>query len=430
MNQLLAPAESKLIVDFVLSVVFSLLIGIELNNRLGEEERSKVFGTDRTFAFIGTLGFILYVITPGSLTAYLTGFCMIGGLLAVYYFLRSQNQQTYGITAIVLAFVVYVLPAFIITQERWFSLLVIVIVMTLSEIKPQIKAFSSKILSGEFLTLSKFLVITGVILPLVPDREFIPYIAISPHKLWLAIVVISSISYISYLVRKFMFPNAGLLLSGVLGGLYSSTATTFILAKKSKEVPGSRYEYTAAILAANTMLFLRVWIIIAIFNQPLASETAPVFAAMILVGTVATYFMHRKIEPTVVNTSSTGIIDSNPLELRVAILFGGLYMIFALLTSYVIATYGSLGLTVLSYIVGLTDINPFIINLYQTHATTLPAAVIATATINAVAGNTLLHGVYSLLLCAKELRRPLMIGYVVLVATVLGASIVVGVLWS
>lgn len=430
MNVLLAPVETKLIVDFVLSVVFALLIGIELNNRLGEDERLKVFGTDRTFAFISTLGFVLYVITPHDLTAYLTGFVVIAALLTVYYFLRSQNQQTYGITAIVLALLVYALPAFVITQERWFSLLVIVIVMTLSEIKPQIKAFSSKILGSEFLTLSKFVVITGVILPLVPDRNFIPYFEISPHKLWVAIVVISSISYISYLVRKFIYPHAGLLLSGVLGGLYSSTATTFILARKSKEVQGSRYEYAAAILAANTMLFLRIWIIIFVFNQPLATSTAPIFGMLFLIGAATTYFMYRKIEPTVVNTSSTGIIDSNPLELRVAILFAGLYMIFSLLTAFVVSTYGNLGLTVLSYLVGLTDINPFIINLYQTHAGTLAAGVIATATINAVAGNTLLHGVYSLALCAKELRKPLVVGYLVLAAAVIAASVVVWLSWS
>lgn len=429
MNSLLAPAETKLIVDFVLSVVFSLLIGIELNNRLTRDERSKVFGTDRTFAFISILGFILYVISPGDLTAYLVGFCVLGALLLGYYIPRSIAQKTYGITAIVLALVVYVLPAFIMTQERWFSLLVIVIVMTLSELKPQIKAFSSKILGSEFLTLSKFLVITGVILPLVPDQTVIPLLDISPHKLWLAIVVISSISYISYLIRKFVFPDAGLLLSGVLGGLYSSTATIFILARKSKEVAGSPYEYTAAIVAANTMLFLRVWIIIYIFNPILASQTALLFGLLLFVGSALAYFMHRKIEPRTSASTAMEIIDSNPLELKVAVIFAGLYLVFSLLTTYVVNTYGNLGLTVLSYIVGLTDINPFIINLYQTHATTLAAGVIAVATINAVAGNTLLHGVYSLSLCAKPLRKPLFVGYAILAVAVIAASVAVSLTW-
>jgi uncharacterized membrane protein (DUF4010 family) len=418
-----------MIVDFVLTVVFALLIGMERNNQLTDHERERVFGTDRTFAFISTLGFILYVITPHDLTAYLTGFVIIGVLLAGYYVFRLKTEGYYGMTAVILALLIYTLPAFIITQPRWLSLLVIVLVMTLSEIKSQIKAFSSKLIGTEFLTLSKFLIITGVILPLVPDEVEIPYLNLSPHRLWLAIVVISSISYISYLLRKFVYPNAGLLLSGVLGGLYSSTAAIFILARKSKDVPGNPYEYTAAILAANTLLFLRVWIIILIFNEPLALATMPHFALLFLAGIGITYIMYRKEVSSKVGKPSPGFMDSNPLELKVAVIFAVLYVIFSFVTSYTVSRYGTAGLTVLSYVVGLTDINPFIINLYQSHATTVTASMMAAATLNAVAGNTILHGVYSLILCSKPLRKPLLLGYSVLGVAVILASVAIWLGW-
>ncbi|HYM19801.1 MAG TPA: DUF4010 domain-containing protein [Candidatus Kapabacteria bacterium] len=429
MKQLLGVEESKMIVDFVLTVVFSLLIGIERNNQLAENEREKVFGTDRTFAFISTLGYILFIITPHDLTAYLSGFFVIGALLVGYYVIRLKTEGYFGMTAVILALLMYALPAFIITEPRWFSLLVIVIVMTLSEIKSQIKAFSTKLIGTEFLTLSKFLIITGVILPLVPTEIVIPYLNISPHRLWVAIVVISSISYVSYLLRKFIFPNAGLLLSGILGGLYSSTATIFILSRKSKDVPGNIYEYTSAILAANTLLFLRVWIIIFVFNEPLALATMPHFTFLFLAGAAITYSMYRKEKSSKTPASSTGIMDSNPLELKIAIIFAILYVVFSFVTSYTVAQYGMAGLTVLSYVVGLTDINPFIINLYQSHATTLTSSMMAQATINAVAGNTILHGVYSLILCGKELRKPLVTGYGILGLAVVAVSVAIGLGW-
>ena len=90
---------------------------------------------------------------------------------------------------------------------------------------------TQKIDKNEFITLAKFLAIAGVILPIVPDRQLSPYINITPYKIWLAVVVISTLSYLSYLLKKFVFKKSGTIITGILGGLYSSTATTIILAK-------------------------------------------------------------------------------------------------------------------------------------------------------------------------------------------------------
>lgn len=423
MKELLFTSESKVIIDFILSVIFALLIGIELNNRLQKEGRANSFGTDRTFTFISILGYILYTISPTSLAPYLVGFSVLGILLTSYYILRVRAESRYGMTAVILALLIYALPVFIITQPRWFSLLVIVILMTFSEIKPQLKAFSTKIFGDEFLTLSKFLVITGVILPLVPDREFVPFVPVSPHKLWLAIVVISSISYASYVVRKYIFPNAGLMLSGILGGLYSSTATVFILARKSKVVAGDRYEYAAAIIAANTMMFLRIWIITLFFNRDVAEMTAPIFLALYTIGTVISLVFYRKKHIDSAPIPPVEVIEKNPLELWVALLFALLYVVFSVITSYTISTFGSEGLHILSYVVGFSDINPFVISLFQTHSA-LTVSMLAIATINAVAGNTLLNGVYATVMSSKDVKKPLMIGYGLLTATLLTMSVI------
>ena len=94
-------------------------------------------------------------------------------------------------------------------------------------------------------------------------------INVSPYKFWLAIVVVSSISYFSYLLRKFVFPDTGILLTGVLGGLYSSTATTVILARKSKENIASN-RVLGAMFLAMTMMYLRIFLLALFFNQELA----------------------------------------------------------------------------------------------------------------------------------------------------------------
>ena len=87
------------------------------------------------------------------------------------------------------------------------------------------------------ITLAKFLAISGIILPMLPNENLIPDINLTPYTVWLATVVVSGISYLSYLLRRYVFHESGILVSGIIGGLYSSTATISVLARKSRKAP-------------------------------------------------------------------------------------------------------------------------------------------------------------------------------------------------
>ena len=108
------------------------------------------------------------------------------------------------------------------------------------------------------ITLAKFLAISGIILPMLPDDNLIPGINLTPYSIWLATVVVSGISYLSYLLKRYVFRESGILVSGIVGGLYSSTATISVLARKSRKVSAQEApEYVAAMLLAVSMMFLR-----------------------------------------------------------------------------------------------------------------------------------------------------------------------------
>ena len=219
--------------NFVLVTLVALIIGLAQRRLHPSDEEFKPFGTDRTFTFIGILGYILWVINPEDPTLFLGGGAIISVLLAINYSYKIKRQKLYGITTIIIALITYCLAPLVITQPKWMFLLVVVTVLIFTELKESFLAISQKFDRDEFLTLGKFLVIAGVILPIVPDTPIVPYLSISAYKVWLAVVVISTISYLSYLLKKFVFKDSGIIISGILGGLYS-TATTIILARKSK----------------------------------------------------------------------------------------------------------------------------------------------------------------------------------------------------
>jgi uncharacterized membrane protein (DUF4010 family) len=403
------------IIKFALVTLFSLLIGLEQRRLHIKEEIGSLFGTDRTFTLIGILGFILFIISPDNLIPFLGGGFVISLLLTSYYFQKIKIHQKFGLTTLITALITYCLAPLIYTQPAWFVILIVVVVVVLTEIKQTLFEFSKKIDNDEFITLAKFLVLAGVILPLLPNEPLSEAINISPYRFWLAIVVVSCISYFSYLLKKFVFPDSGIILTGILGGLYSSTATTLILAKKSKESNES-HKIAAAIILATTMMYVRLFLLALFFNMELAILLAPYFAIFVIISAALSYYFLKFFNNKQQTLPAQNAIQSptNPLEFKTALLFAALFVFFDYITGIVNTYYGNSGISVLSFIVGVTDIDPFILTLFQ-GKWTIENSVLGMAVINATTSNNLLKMIYGLSLGHKSIRRPLILGFSILV---------------
>jgi uncharacterized membrane protein (DUF4010 family) len=401
--------------NFILVTLFSLLIGLEQRSKHKKEKFESRFGTDRTFTLIGIFGYILYIIDTSNLYLFAGGGIAVTSLLVTSYWGKIKMYQMFGITSIVIALITYCLAPLIYSQPAWLVILVVVTILWLAELKETLFTFSQKFDDNEFVSLAKFLVIIGVILPLLPDKPISAFINISPYKFWLAIVAVSGISYSSYLLKKFVFPNAGVLLTGVLGGLYSSTATTFILARKSKD-EGEKSKVAPAIILATSMMYVRIFLLAVFFNKSIALKLAPSFAICTVVSiAIALYFIKfqekkgpreneiRSIQP-----------NNNPLELKTALIFALLFIFFALVTEFVTKNYGAEGIRLLSLLVGVTDIDPFILNLFQSRWNVENTALVS-AVLIAVSSNNLLKMIYGSILGDKVIKRQLMLGFGILI---------------
>ncbi|HZK95790.1 MAG TPA: DUF4010 domain-containing protein [Prolixibacteraceae bacterium] len=409
-------------IRFLLVLIFSLLIGLEQRRHHITENEDLLFGTDRTFTFIGLLGYVLFIADPKSYLPFLTGFVIIGLLLAIQYFQKISQHNNYGLTSSILALLTYCLPIMVFTQPIWLLLSFVVVILILTEIKNHFISISKKASEEEFITLAKFIAFAGVLLPLLPDQPISDQISISPYNLWLAVVVVSGISYISYLLKKFVFPDSGIILTGILGGLYSSTATTVIIARREKKGSVGK-QAVSAIMIANGMMYLRILVLAFLFNRAIASVLAIPFLILFVICIVLSK-ISSKHDDTISQSSLESIeiaSNKNPLEFKTAAVFGLLFVFFAIVTEYVMKSYGSSGITTLAFIVGVTDIDPFLLNLLQ-HQGGITETIVALAIINATNSNNILKLIYALTLSSKSLNKSLIVNFSILIISGLAVS--------
>ena len=407
------PSE---IINFIFVLVFSLLIGMGQRRHHLEQDDNELFGTDRTFTFIGLLGYVLYVFDPQHVIAFLVGFFVLGMLLAIQYFLKIKQQKDFGLTSSVLALLTYCLSVLVFTQPIWLTLSFVVAILILTEMKSTFRTISKKASQEEFITLAKFIAFAGIILPLLPTGYIAGFIPVSPYQIWLAIVVVSGVSYASYLIKKFVFPDSGIMLTGLLGGIYSSTATTIILARREK-AEGTGLQSVSAILLANGMMYLRVLVLAFVFNTSIGIMLVWPFLLQFVIAFGLSRLVLRNAA-----LSKTGPVDAepvgnkNPLELKTATVFGVLFVAFGLITQFVMEQYGSSGVAGLAFLIGVFDVDPFLLYLLQQNSG-LVAMVIALAVINATNSNNVMKMIYALGLIGKPSRKPLLYGFLTLVGS-------------
>ncbi len=409
-------------------VIFSLVIGLSQRKlQLKNEENEPFFGSDRTFTLIGILSYVLYIIDPATKIFWGCGAAALTVLLGFNYYFKLYHLRRYGLTTIIIACITYCIPALIMTQPFEFSLLVLVIVLLLTEMKETFISFANRMNSDEFLSLAKFIIIAGIVLPILPDERMVDFINLTPRNIWAATVVISGMSYISYLLQKFVFRNSGLLVAGILGGLYSSTATSVVLSRKAKKAPEYLcYRYSGAIIIATGMMFIRLLALALIFNTSLFAQTWYYFIILALIITGAGLLVYYYKPPTseqmkaVENTGD----DKNPLEFKVALIFAVLFVLFTIATHYTIQEFGTQGLRILAFVAGVSDITPFITSLFQ-GSYTVAAATVMSATFIAAFSNNILKLGYSIALGPKVSRKPLIFGFAIASAATLIVLLIV-----
>lgn len=383
---------------FIATALLGFVVGLEWHHYRRSTRRDLGFGTTRTFTLIAILGLALMLIDSSGMI-YGIGLAILGLWLALDYWRRLQAHDD-RLLGPVLALIVYSFGPLVLHGPLWLPILFVIASLVLLGEKPMIRRFSDALRNDEALTLAKFLIMAGVILPLLPDQKITPFLAISWYQVWLAVIVVSAISYASYLAQVYFFPNRGALLTGILGGLYSSTAATVVLGKRARSLAADAVRpLAAATVLATLMMYLRLWVLIIVLGHTQSAiHLALPFGLMVAAsGGVAAWLLWRRPQKTDHPSAPAQEPPPHPLEFTTALLFAFLFVLFATITHFVVQDYGSQGLHFLAFMVGFSDIDPFILSLLDGKLQVSEHAL-ESAILIASGSNNLLKAVYALLL--------------------------------
>jgi uncharacterized membrane protein (DUF4010 family) len=387
--------------NLLLVLFLSFLIGLEREEHKAAAEKF-AFGGVRTFPLIGLTAYAIAFLSGGEALPQLIGFVIVGAFLLLSYWHKVSAGGLAGFTSEMAGLITYAVGALVFHKYFWIATAISVATMLLLQMKGALEGLTRRVAPDDIFTFTKFLLLSAVILPVLPNAQFTPF-HINPFKTWLVVVAVSSVSYASYVLQRWTQRDGGLILCAVLGGAYSSTVTTVVLAKRAS---GDQHPclFSGAILIASGMMYLRLAALLAIFNRDLMHALTPAFVVLGAVAIAGGWFWSRR-DGTASAEAGAGPEPSNPLELRAAFLFALMFLAILIATQLAVDYLGNSGVYSLAAIMGVTDVDPFIMGMTQAAGTATPIHVAGSAILIAAASNNAAKGAYALYFARGQTGR-------------------------
>lgn len=347
MNAWLNP-ELEPLARFLTSMGLGLLIGLE-------RERSPAAKAGlRTFTLValaGTLGAMLSEQTdaPWILGA---GLIILGGMMVAAY-LRVPQEADPGTTTVAATVVCYGLGALVWYHHTQLAVALAVTTTVLLYFKAELRGVTQNLTRQDLVSFLQFAVLSLVILPVLPDQGYGPYAALNPAQIWWMVVLISGLSLAGYAALRLAGERQGALLTGLFGGVASSTATTLTFARHARRRPELLSVATLVILTANWVVLVRLSILVGVITPALLPLAAQVLGLAALAGMPLLFWHWRHLQ----SRELPELALSNPTEIRAALGFGVLYAGVLFAAAWLSDWAGSHGVYAVALVSGLTDVD-------------------------------------------------------------------------
>ncbi len=333
-----------------------LLISLGLGMLIGlQRERTKsTIGGIRTFPLITLFGTVcgqLAVVHGGWIVG--AGMLALAALMFVANLPRVSERDSGGLTTEVAVLLLYALGVFLTSGPPFIAVVLGGAVALLLHWKKPLHQFAHTVGDADMRAIMQFVLISMVILPVLPNKSYGLYGVFNPFEIWLMVVLIVGLSLGGYIAYKLFGATGGALLSGVLGGVISSTATTVSASRSSRDVSGGAGLVSLVIMIASAISMLRVLVEISVVAAGSLSALAPplgaMFGAMALIAAGGYFFTRR--------TDAKLPEQENPAQLKAAFIFATIYALIKLAVAAGKDYFGTKGLYVVGVISGLTDMD-------------------------------------------------------------------------
>ncbi len=336
---------------FATSLAIGLFIGLER-----ERSPSAKAGL-RTFALVALFGTLAAMLSEKTDSPwFLVAGLLIVGSMVIAAYLRTKDDSAVdpGTTTVAAIVICYGLGAIVWYGDTKLAIMLAIVTTILLYFKTELYGMTQNLGRRDLVSILQFAVLTFIILPILPDENIGPYQTINLYQIWLMVVLISGVSLAGYVALRLVGERHGAVLLGLLGGLVSSTATTLVYTRLSKNSQYFLQLATVVIMIANLTVLIRLAIVSSVVSPGILPKLLPVLGSGLLLGIGATLYWWKRL---VQHNSIPAPEVSNPVELRTAASFGLLYAAVLVFAAWLSDIAGNRGLYVVALVSGLTDVD-------------------------------------------------------------------------
>lgn len=405
-----------------LALLLGLLIGFEREQSAPDDTETKrhnFVGGARTHPLVAIIGALSMLLVPAlGVGVVLVAFVVVVAFLALAYVDELRRQGDRGLTSESAFLITFLLGALStssgVLEPVEHRVVVLsataVIVAVLLSIKPRIHAIAAKASKDDIYATLKFLIVAVVVLPLLPREDLGPFGALNPFKIGLLVVLIAGIDFVGYVAVRVLGAGRGLGLTGVVGGLASSTAVTLSMAGRAKQDSSLAASCALATVTASTVMAPRVLIEVSVVNRDLVAPLLWPLLSMTAGGVVAIAYFYRRSRQEA--AKGTDLELQNPFELSSALKWGLVFVVVLFSARLATEYLGTRGTYLAGLLAGTTDVDAITLSMASLAKDgQVPSRVAVTTIMIGAASNTVVKGVMATVIAGRAYGRLVGVGF-------------------
>jgi uncharacterized membrane protein (DUF4010 family) len=399
------------------ALVLGALIGLEREKHKKTDLHAFEFGGIRTLSLVSLYGFLsayLFLSEPILFGIFSGGFIL---LVITSYFLTSKLTKASGATSEMSALFTYLLGVLVAMGENVSAAALALIVLMLLYFKAPLHQFAHNIEKQEWLDTFKFIAISFVVLPLLPNQTYGPLDVLNPYVIWFVVVLISTISFVSYIAIKLLGPKKGIGMGGLLGGLISSTAVAMSFSELSKRTKKKIVDpFVFGILVASAAMFFRVLLEVSVINPDLLPDLYGPLVSMGVFGLMISFYFWVRNKDATAQVTEKELNLKSPFQLWPAFQFALLFAGLLFVSKFMNQTFGQEGVYLTAFVSGIIDVDAITVSLANlskegdlTNAAAAVGITIASMT------NTIVKGFIVYFFASKKVGRITLLSMVAII---------------